>query len=561
MNLREGQGSTVVYSGFKDIDKLIGGFHGGELIVIARDPRAWHERIDGAWELATGIATHAVQEDVGVVLSPRVSNSVCLDNMAAVMARIDRGEVWKIRNPASMKKTATVEAGGDRRRRSGLHDDSHKIEEFCETRENFAKRIGFLDGHCGVAEVRDALGSFSESSRSILIVECMWDYKLGCERSSEGGRTAANLKRIAQELDIPVIAVCDLYTGVDMPPASFLGRRSGSDEDPIGDYIDIAMILDYCSSRENACYDDRPDLGMAVLDVVKNREGFLCQHIPLAYIPSVGKFMDLFTEDNGARPHEIPSVRYEGIDTVFNRCALGLEMREKRLDAHGANLGYKCIAECAGKLGPGEVALVAGDWRKASDLVLCMGLDAAKKGTIVGVAVGDNYDEAGLRILAREARIPERRLLEGQITDEDRSAVAKAAKALKGRRFGLLRSCGGRGTIGCSTVQVSDSANRFAECRPWPYYGPRALFMAAPLFVESTEDPCCWPSPNIKLEELSTLVEHLRSLGEKRGFGIVLGIEAECLVAEEAGGTNRERFWEWADASVDVVIGVDTWLA
>lgn len=85
--------------------------------------------------------------------------------------------------------------------------------------------------------------------------------------------------------------------------------------------------------------------------------------------------------------------------------------------------------------------------------------------------------------------------------------------------------------------------------------------MAAPLFVESTEDPCCWPSPNIKLEELSTLVEHLRSLGEKRGFGIVLGIEAECLVAEEAGGTNRERFWEWADASVDVVIGVDTWLA
>jgi replicative DNA helicase len=244
--ISKGGGAEGVMSGFRDLDLLTHGFHAGNMIVLAARPAM------GKSTLGLDIARHAAihENKCAVIFSLEMSKSEITMRMLSAEARVGLNSI-----------------------RSGqLSDDDWA---------KLARRMGeisdaplFIDDspNLSMMEIRAKARRLKQRHDLKLIVidylQLMTSGKRVENRQQEVSEFSRQLKLMAKELDIPVIAISQLNRGPEQrtdkrPQLSDL-RESGSIEQD----ADVVILL----HREDM-YDQQSRQGEADLHVAKHRNG------------------------------------------------------------------------------------------------------------------------------------------------------------------------------------------------------------------------------------------------------------------------------------------------
>ena len=235
-----------VMTGFKDLDALTNGFHAGNMIVLAARPGV------GKSTLGLDIARHASIKngDTSVIFSLEMSRSEITMRMLSAEARVGLNNI-----------------------RSGSLSD----EEW----GRLAKRMGeiseaplFIDDSANLSlmEIRAKARRLKQRHNLKLIVidylQLMTSGKKVENRQQEVSEFSRNLKLLAKELNVPIIAISQLNRSPEQrsdkkPMLSDL-RESGSIEQD----ADVVILL-----HRDEMYDSQSRSGEADLIVAKHRNG------------------------------------------------------------------------------------------------------------------------------------------------------------------------------------------------------------------------------------------------------------------------------------------------
>jgi len=235
-----------VMTGFKDLDALTNGFHAGNMVVLAARPGV------GKSTLGLDIARHASIKngDTSVIFSLEMSRSEITMRMLSAEARVGLNNI-----------------------RSGSLSD----EEW----GRLAKRMGeiseaplFIDDSANLSlmEIRAKARRLKQRHNLKLIVidylQLMTSGKKVENRQQEVSEFSRNLKLLAKELNVPIIAISQLNRSPEQrsdkkPMLSDL-RESGSIEQD----ADVVILL-----HRDEMYDSQSRSGEADLIVAKHRNG------------------------------------------------------------------------------------------------------------------------------------------------------------------------------------------------------------------------------------------------------------------------------------------------
>ena len=235
-----------VKSGFKDLDNLTNGFHPGNMIVLAARPAVGKSTL--GLDIARAAAIH--NGNTSVIFSLEMSRSEITMRMLSAEARVPLNNI-----------------------RSGILSD----EEW----GRLAKRMGeisnaplFIDDspNLSLMEIRAKARRLKQRHDLKLIIidylQLMTSGKRVENRQQEVSEFSRNLKLLAKELDVPVIAISQLNRSpeqrADKKPMLSDLRESGSIEQD----ADMVILL----HREDL-YDKQNRSGEADLLVVKHRNG------------------------------------------------------------------------------------------------------------------------------------------------------------------------------------------------------------------------------------------------------------------------------------------------
>ena len=249
---KNGGDVTGIPSGFYDLDKRTTGFHGNELIIIAGRPGM------GKSSLAINMATNmAINAKKSVALFCLEMGAVQIINrMYSSIGGID----------AIKLRTGRMD-----------HTDWKKYNE---TSSLLADTKFFIDDTSGisVSEIRRKCRRLKNSDKGLDVI--IIDYlqlltsssKYQGQRVNEVGEISRDLKKLAMELEIPVIALAQLSRSVELredkrPIMSDL-KESGSIEQD----ADIVMFI-YCDDYYKFKKEDRPTLSPIELIISKHRSG------------------------------------------------------------------------------------------------------------------------------------------------------------------------------------------------------------------------------------------------------------------------------------------------
>ncbi len=245
---KRGSKVTGVPTGFKDLDEKLTGLHGSELILIAARPAM------GKTAFALNIAKNAaMEENVPVaVFSLEMSKEQLATRLIAMDSMVDSQSI----------RTGQL-----------LDTDWDKIMES-------TYRVGetqmYIDDTPGIniAELRSKCRKLKQTKNIGLIVIDYLQLMNGVGRSEsrqqEISTISRSLKKLARELDVPVIALSQLNRAVDSredhkPVMSDL-RESGAIEQD----ADVIMFI-YRDDYYNK--EDSPKPGIADIIVAKQRNG------------------------------------------------------------------------------------------------------------------------------------------------------------------------------------------------------------------------------------------------------------------------------------------------
>jgi replicative DNA helicase len=235
-----------IMTGFKDLDALTNGFHAGNMVVLAARPGV------GKSTLGLDIARHASIKngDTSVIFSLEMSRSEITMRMLSAEARVGLNNI-----------------------RSGSLSD----EEW----GRLAKRMGeiseaplFIDDSANLSlmEIRAKARRLKQRHNLKLIVidylQLMTSGKKVENRQQEVSEFSRNLKLLAKELNVPIIAISQLNRSPEQrsdkkPMLSDL-RESGSIEQD----ADVVILL-----HRDEMYDSQSRSGEADLIVAKHRNG------------------------------------------------------------------------------------------------------------------------------------------------------------------------------------------------------------------------------------------------------------------------------------------------
>jgi len=235
-----------IKSGFKDLDALTNGFHPGNMIVLAARPAV------GKSTLGLDIARHASihNGDTSVIFSLEMSRSEITMRMLSAEARVGLNNI----------------------RSGSLSDDEWG---------RLAKRMGeisqaplFIDDspNLSLMEIRSKARRLKQRHNLKLIVidylQLMTSGKKVESRQQEVSEFSRNLKLLAKELNVPIIAISQLNRSPEQrsdkkPMLSDL-RESGSIEQD----ADMVILL-----HRDDLYDNQNRSGEADLIVAKHRNG------------------------------------------------------------------------------------------------------------------------------------------------------------------------------------------------------------------------------------------------------------------------------------------------
>ena len=243
---------TGVPTGFYDLDKRTTGFHGNELIIIAGRPGM------GKSSLAINMATN---------MAINAKKSVALFNLEMGAVQILNRMYSSVGQIDSIKlRTGRME-----------HTDWKKYNE---TSALLADTKFFIDDTPGitVSEIRSKCRRLKNSDKGLDVI--IIDYlqllssssKYAGQRVNEVSEISRDLKKLAMELEVPVIALAQLSRGVeqreDKRPIMSDLKESGSIEQD----ADIVMFI-YCDDYYKFKSKDRPTLSPTELIISKHRSG------------------------------------------------------------------------------------------------------------------------------------------------------------------------------------------------------------------------------------------------------------------------------------------------
>jgi len=268
-----------VPTGFKDVDDLIHGFRGGDLVILAARPGV------GKTSFALNLATNAAKAGVAVTFfSLEMGAEQLVQRILCSEARVSLS-----------KLRSGLIAEGDW---GALAEHSGKLSQL-DFYIDDAPGLTILEAR---AKARRELHGIKEGQKGLIVVDYLqlMQPSPGTKNKSTNdhvGEISRGLKIIAKEMNMPVIALSQLSRAVEQrgkdkrPMLSDL-RDSGSIEQD----ADIVMFIDRSMNEIEAESESRPDLGMAKLIVAKHRNG-ATRDIDLAFNPEFTKFMD-FIDDS-----------------------------------------------------------------------------------------------------------------------------------------------------------------------------------------------------------------------------------------------------------------------
>jgi len=268
-----------VPTGFKDVDDLIHGFRGGDLVILAARPGV------GKTSFALNLATNAAQAGVAVTFfSLEMGAEQLVQRILCSEARVSLS-----------KLRSGLIAEGDW---GALAEHSGKLSQL-DFYIDDAPGLTILEAR---AKARRELHGIKEGQKGLIVVDYLqlMQPSPGTKNKSTNdqvGEISRGLKILAKEMNMPVIALSQLSRAVEQrgkdkrPMLSDL-RDSGSIEQD----ADIVMFIDRSMNEIEAESESRPDLGMAKLIVAKHRNG-ATRDIDLAFNPEFTKFMD-FMDDS-----------------------------------------------------------------------------------------------------------------------------------------------------------------------------------------------------------------------------------------------------------------------
>lgn len=267
-----------VSTGFSRLDEMTGGFHGGELVILAARPSM------GKTALALNMATHvAVRLSLPVaVFSLEMSKESLLTRVLCSTARVD-----------------------SHRFRTGYlnQDERRKLQA---SAAQLAEAPLFIDDTAGLnlmdmhAKLRRLQAEHPLGMVVVDYLQLMSSARRAENRVQEVSAMSRGLKLLAKELDVPMLVLSQLSRapetrqGDHRPQLSDL-RESGSIEQD----ADLVMFI----FREEVYKRDREDLrGLAELLMAKQRNGPIGK-IDLVFLHHLTKFENR-AEDLGELPTE-----------------------------------------------------------------------------------------------------------------------------------------------------------------------------------------------------------------------------------------------------------------
>jgi replicative DNA helicase len=262
-----GEEITGVPSGFRDVDRLTSGFQPGNLVIVAARPSMGKS----AFGLCMA-ANIAIRNQIPVAL---------------FTLEMSKAEVTQ----RLMCSEAKVES---QRLRSGklAPDDWPRLTAACD---KLAKAPIYVDdtGSITMMEIRSKARRLKskESSLGLIVVDYLQLMTSGSNvesRVQEVSQISRNLKILARDLDVPILAMSQLSRAVEQrhdkrPILSDL-RESGSIEQ---DADLVAFIY-----RDEYYNEDSPDQGLAEVILAKHRNGPTGTE-KLSFLKRYAKFADL----------------------------------------------------------------------------------------------------------------------------------------------------------------------------------------------------------------------------------------------------------------------------
>ncbi len=243
---------TGIPTGFIDLDRRTTGFHGNELIIMAGRPGM------GKTALAICMAANmAIQAKKSVAFfTLEMGATQIVNRMFSAIGQID-----------SMKlRTGKFE-----------HTDWKKYNE---TLSLLADTKFYIDDTPGitVSEIRSKCRRLKNSDKGLdaIVIDYLQlissSSKYSGQRTNEVSEISRDLKKLAMELEVPVIALAQLSRGVeareDKRPLMSDLKESGSIEQD----ADIVMFI-YCDDYYKFKSKDSPNISPTELIISKNRSG------------------------------------------------------------------------------------------------------------------------------------------------------------------------------------------------------------------------------------------------------------------------------------------------
>lgn len=251
-------------TGFRDLDNMLTGLHGGELILIAARPAM------GKTAFVLNIAHHVtMKEHVPVVMfSLEMSQEQLVTRLVAVDSMVD----------AKSLKTGEI-------------SDSDWIK-IVETTDNMAKAPLFIDDNSAVTipELRTKCRKLKQTENIGLIVidylQLMSSSQKVESRQLFISEVSRSLKTLARELNVPIIALSQLNRAVDSRPDHRPVLADLRESGAIEQDADVVMFI-YRDEVYNPETTEKP--GVAEIIVAKQRNG-ATGPVDLAWIGKYTKF-------------------------------------------------------------------------------------------------------------------------------------------------------------------------------------------------------------------------------------------------------------------------------
>jgi replicative DNA helicase len=255
-------------TGFTRMDKRLGGFHGGDLIVIGARPAM------GKTALLINLAEFAAEQGhcVGMISGEQSAMQVgqrVISRTSGVPAEKMRSgdledEEWPHLN------RAIVEI---RKQNFHIHDRS------APTLDEVRRKLRQWKHEYGMR------AAYIDYAQRIRVPKAS-------NRVDEVSEVARGLKEIARDLDVPVIALSQVIKGVDNREDKRPSMSDLANSDDLVREADVIAML----YRDEVYREDSPHKGVAELNVEKNRHG-PCGQFQLAWLAQTMRFGNLSRDE------------------------------------------------------------------------------------------------------------------------------------------------------------------------------------------------------------------------------------------------------------------------